>query len=62
MKREIDNACIPANTYIRYLRFMYYADVLYFTQHNIQLACMNLLRCIKVNIFCLTTYVPYGGG
>ena len=35
MKREIDNACIPLNTYIRYLQFMYYANVLYFTQHNI---------------------------
>ena len=35
MKREIDNACIPTNTYIRYLRFMYYANVLYFTQYKI---------------------------
>ena len=35
MKREIDNACKPINTYIRYLRFMYYANVLYFTQRNI---------------------------
>ena len=23
---------------------------------------MNLLLCIKVNIFCLTIYVPYVGG
>ena len=35
MKGEIDNACIPINTYSRYLQFMYYANVLYFTQHNI---------------------------
>ena len=35
MKREIDNACIPTNTYIRYLRFIYYANVLYFTQYKI---------------------------
>ena len=36
---EIDKTCIPINTYIRY------QNVLYFTKHNIQLACMNLLRC-----------------
>ena len=28
-------AYIPINTYIRYLRFMYDQNVLYFTQHNI---------------------------
>ena len=38
MKREIDNACIPINTYIRYLRFMYYANVLFYsTQYLISM-------------------------
>ena len=29
MKRKIDNACIPINTYFRYLQFMYHSNVLY---------------------------------
>ena len=30
MKRKIDNAYIPINTYFRYLQFMYHSNVLYF--------------------------------
>ena len=33
--RETDNAYIPINTYITYMRFMYHPNVLYFTQHYI---------------------------
>ena len=32
--RETDNAYIPINTYIRYLRLMYYPNILYFTVYN----------------------------
>ena len=33
--REMDNAYIPINTYVTYLRFMFHPKVLYFIQHNI---------------------------
>ena len=32
--RDIDNAYIPVNTCITYLRFMYHQNVLYFIQYN----------------------------
>ena len=33
--KETDKAYIPINKHIRYLRFMYHQNVLYFTQDNI---------------------------
>ena len=33
--RETDKTYIAINKYIKYLRFMYHQNFLYFTQHNI---------------------------
>ena len=33
--RETDKAYMSINKYIRYLRFMYHQNVVYFTQHDI---------------------------
>lgn len=62
--KEMDNANIPINTYIRYQIPTIYVSpkCSLFHSTHIKSACINLFRFTSVNIFCSTVHVPHCGG